>query len=120
MTESGSTYRLQLSVEPKAEQVSSMSDVEVVFDIVELEGIGPVKCWAAIYHASNGKCCMGEVQMESLPPLYSKQDENGIRTQLRKVMDSDDVAKLRAALAKSPNRQLHPDYVQPFRCDCED
>ncbi len=76
-----------------------MNDTEYIEAFVELEGIGKVHCWVAVYVAPDGVVYMGNIQMGPIGPSHGPRDpETGKRPQLRRQFVQQDEQTLRNAL----------------------
>ena len=70
-------------------------------EFVNLEGIGIVHCWVAIYkfEGKNAGIYIGDVQMEQLPPMLGARDPaTGKRIRNRRMFVEEDERKLERAL----------------------
>lgn len=86
-----------------------IEELPYVHELVELEGIGEVHCWAAVFVHSSGSVYMGNVQMDSIGPMYSGIDlETGVRTQRRRQFVEADEVTLREALLAKVRKVLSP------------
>ena len=83
-----------------------IEEMPYVHELVELEGIGTVHCWAAVFVHPNGSVYMGNAQMDPIGPMKRKNEETGEYVTLRRQFMKADEDTLREALMKKVRTTL--------------
>jgi len=83
--------------------------IEYVHTTVNLDGIGPIECWASFVILASGKVYMGHAQFDYPGPTHGPKDpETGVRPVLRRAMTLDDAKPIRDALEAELKEFLKP------------